>query len=107
MEVGLILRELGDSGPGPLARRAHEPEDLLQLIVVRGAGEEGPPGVHFCHDAAGRPDVDGGVVGAAAEQDVGSTVPQCHYFVAKGVDGDAEGAGEAEVCEFELSAGVD
>lgn len=107
MEVRLILRELRDAGPGPLARRAHESEDLLQLIVIRGAGEERSACVHLCHDAAGRPDVDRGVVGAGAEQDVWSAVPQCDNFITEGVYWDAEGASEAEICEFELSTCID
>ena len=107
VEPGLVLRELADAGPGALGGRAHEPEDLLQLVFVGRAGEERPPRVHFRHDAAGAPDVDAGVVGARAEQHVRRAVPEGHDFVAEGVDGDAEGAGEAEVGEFELPFGVD
>ena len=100
MEVGLVFRELADTRPGALRGRAHYAEDLLELVFIRGAGEEGAAGVHFCHDAAGGPDVDAGVVGAGAEEDVGGAVPEGDDFVGEGVDGDAEGAGEAEVGEF-------
>ena len=66
MEVGPVLREGGDAGPGPLRRRAHQPEDLLQLVLVRGAGEERPARVHLRHDAAGGPDVDACVISTTA-----------------------------------------
>ena len=106
-EVGLVLGKLRDARPGPLGRRAHQAEDLLQLVLVGGAGEERPPGVHLRHDAAGGPDVDAGVVGAAAEEHVRSAIPQRHDLVGEGVDWDAEGAGETEVGQFELAFVVD
>ena len=103
----LELREARDARPRPLRRRAHEPEDLEQLVFVRGSGEQRATGEHLRHDAAGAPDVDAGVVGAAAEEDVGRAVPQRHDFVAEGVNRDAEGAGKAEIGEFELALVVD
>ena len=103
MKVGFVFRKLGDAGPGALGWCAHYTEDFLKLVLVCGAGKEGPAGVHFCHYAACRPDVDTGVVGAGAEEDVGSAVPEGDNFIGEGVDGDAEGAGEAKVGEFELA----
>ena len=100
VEVGLIFGELRDAGPRSLGRGAHQPEDLLQLVVVGRAGEKGPARVHLGHDAARAPDVDAGVVRAAAEQDVRCAVPQRDHFVTERVDGDAEGAGEAEICQL-------
>lgn len=79
----------------------------MELVFVGGAGEEGATGVHLGHDAAGGPDVDGGGVGAGAEEDVGGAVPQGDDFVGEGVDGDAEGAGETKVGKFEVAGGVD
>ncbi len=107
VEVGLVFGKLADAGPGAFRRRAHDAEDLLELVLVRGAGEEGAARVHFGHDAAGGPDVDAGVVGARAEEDVRGAVPEGDDFVGEGVDGDAEGAGEAEVGEFELAFVID
>ena len=107
MEVGFVFRELGDAGPGALGWCAHYAEDFLELIFVCGAGEEGPSGVHFCHYAARRPDVDAGVVGAGAEEDVGCAVPEGDNFVGEGIDGNAEGAGKSKVGEFELAFVVD
>ena len=107
MEVGFIFRELGDTGPGALGWCAHYTENFLKLVFVCGAREEGPPSVHFCHYAPCRPDVDTGVVGAGAEEDVGGTVPEGDNFIGECVDGDAEGAGEAEVGELELAFVVD
>ena len=103
MKVGFVFRELGNAGPGALGWCAHYTEDFLKLVFVCGAGEEGPPSVHLCHYAACRPDVDTGVVGARAEEDVGGAVPEGDNFVRERVDGDAEGAGEAKVGEFELA----
>ena len=77
------------------------------MVLVCGAGEEGPAGVHFCHYAPCRPDVDASIVGAGAEEYVGGTVPEGYDFVGEGVDGDAKGAGETKVGEFELTFVVD
>ena len=107
MEVGFVFRELGDAGPGALGWCAHYSEDLLKLVFVCGAGEERPAGVHFCHYAPCRPDVDASVVGAGAEEHIGGAVPEGDNFVGEGVNGDAKGAGEAKVGEFELAFVVD
>lgn len=107
MEVRLILRELRYPRPGPFARCTHESEDLLELIIVRGAWKQWSTGVHLCHDTARRPDVDGCVVGATAEKDVRRAVPQCHDLVRERVYWDAEGASETEVCKFELTSSID
>ena len=107
MEVRFVFGELADAGPGTLAGGAHDAEDLLQLVFVGGAGEEGTTGVHFGHDAAGGPDVDGGVVGAGAEKDVGSSIPESYDFVGEGIDGDAKCSGQTKICQFELAFVVD
>ena len=107
LEVGLVLGELGDAGPGALGGGAHYTEDADDLVLVGCAGEQGPTRVHLGHDAAGGPDIDAGVVGAAAEKDVGGAIPEGDDLVGEGVDGDAEGAGEAKIAEFELTLGVD
>ena len=107
MEIGFVFRELGDAGPRALGWCAHYAEDFLKLVFVCGAGEEGPAGVHFCHYAACRPDVDAGVVGAGAEEHVGGAVPEGDNFIGERIDGDAEGPGEAKVGEFELAFVVD
>ena len=107
MEIGFVFWELGDAGPGALGWCAHYAEDFLELVFVCGAGEEGPAGVHFCHYATCRPDVDAGVVGAGAEEDVGGAVPEGDNFIGERIDRDAEGPGEAKVGEFELAFVVD
>ena len=73
------------------------------MVFVGGPGEKRAAGVHFGHDAAGGPDVDGGVVGAGTKENVGSAVPEGDNFVGEGVDGDAEGPGETKVGKFELT----
>lgn len=107
MEIGFVFGELADAGPGAFGGGAHDAEDLLELVFVGGSREEGAAGVHFGHDAAGGPDVDAGVVGAGAEEDVRGAVPEGDDLVGEGVDGDAKGAREAEVRELELAFVVD
>lgn len=107
LEVLLVLRVLGDPRPGALRRRAHDAEDPDELVFVRRAGEEGPPGVHLGHDAAGGPDVDAGVVRAAPEEDIRGAVPEGDDFVGEGVDGYAKGARKTEIRELELAFDVD
>lgn len=107
LEVRLVLRELADTRPRALRRRAHDAEDANQLVLIGGAGEQRTARVHLRHDAAGGPDVDAGVVGARAEEDVGRAVPQRHDLVGEGVDWDAKGARKTEITELELSLGVD
>ena len=107
MKVGFVFRKLRDAGPGALGWCAHYSEDFLKLVFVCGAGEEGPAGIHFCHYTPCRPDVDAGVVGAGAEEDVGGAVPEGNNLVGEGVDGDTEGAGEAKVGKFELAFVID
>lgn len=75
MEIRLVFGELADSGPGAFGGGTHYAKDLLELVFVCSAGEEGAAGVHFGHYAPGGPDVDAGVVGAGAEEDVGGAVP--------------------------------
>ena len=103
----LVLREGGDARPRALGRGAHEAEDLLELVFVCGTWKEWPAAVHFGHDAAGGPDVDAGVVGAGAKEDVRGAVPERHHFVAEGVDRDAESSRQAEIRELELPLVVD
>ena len=107
MEVGFVFGELADARPAALRRRPHDPEDLLELVFVRRAGEQGPSRVHFSHDAAGGPDVDAGVVGSRAEEDVGSAVPEGDDLVGEGVDRNAECSGQTEIRELELALVVD
>lgn len=106
-EVGLVLGELGYAGPRTLRRGAHEPEDLLKLVLVCGAGEKRASRVHLGHDAACRPDVDACAIGPASQQDIGGTIPQGDNFVGEGVDRDTESTGETKISQLELTAVVD
>lgn len=107
MEIRFVFGELAYSRPRAFRGRAHDSEDFLQLVFVCGAGEEWATRVHFGHDAAGGPDIDTGVIGAGAEEDVWGAVPERYHFVGEGVDGNSEGASETEVREFELAFVVD
>ncbi len=107
LEVLLVLRELGDAGPGPFGWSTHDAEDADELVFIGGTGEERAAGVHFCHDAASGPDVDAGVVGAGPKEDVRRAVPKSYDFVREGVNGDSKGSGETEIRKLELSFEVD
>lgn len=107
LESGLVLRELRDPRPGALSRGAHDAEDADDLVLIGGAREERTTGVHLCHDAAGRPDVDACVIGPASEKDIWRTVPECDDLVREGVDRDAECTGETEVAKLQQTFTVD
>ena len=97
MKCGFVLWKLRDARPGTFRGCSHETKDLLELVFVGRAGEEGAARVHLRHDAAGGPYVNGGVVGAGAEEDVGRSVPECDDFVGERVDGYAERSRKAKV----------
>ncbi len=101
LEVLLVIIILGNSWPGSLRGCAHDAKDANELVFIRSPREEGSSGVHLCHDAASRPDVDAGVVRAGAEENVWSSIPECYDFIGEGVNWDAECTSKTEVCEFE------
>ena len=107
MECRFIFRKLGDARPGAFRGGPHETKDLLELVFVGGAWEERTSRIHFCHDAAGGPHVDAGIISAAAEKDVRCTVPEGDDFVGEGVDRDAIGASKAEITQLQLTFVVD
>lgn len=107
MESWFVFGELGDTGPRAFGGSAHEAEDFLEFIFVGSSREKGAASVHFCHDAACRPNVDASVVSSTSQKDVWSAVPEGDDFVREGVDGDAKGTGETEIGEFELAFVVD
>lgn len=49
--------------------------DFEDRVDLTGPGEEWPEGVHFCHDAAHGPDVDGGAVVGGAQEHLWGPVP--------------------------------
>lgn len=107
LEVWLVLGELGDAGPCPLGRGAHDPEDARDLVLVGRAREQWPARVHLRHDAASGPDVYACVVCPASQQDVGSAIPQRDNLVGEGVDRDTKSSRQTEITKFQLSLAVD
>lgn len=99
--------EGGDAGPGLLLGGSHDSEYLQQLVLVRTSRKEGSSGVHFGHDATGRPEVDGCAVVGGTEQNVGSSVPERDNLVGESVDGDSERPCQSKVSELELSRSID
>ena len=103
----LEIRETRHPGPIRLGRRPQHAENLENLINLAIAREQRFPRRHLGENAADGPHVDAGAVLAATEQDFGAPVPERDDFVGVGAEGDAEGAGEAEVGEFEVAFFVD
>ena len=75
LEAMLILGKGGDSWPSTFGRSAHQPKDLLQLVLIRCAREERSACEHLSHDAARGPDVDTRIVLSAAQEYIGRSVP--------------------------------
>lgn len=107
MEIALIFRELGDTGPRALRGCTHESEDLLQLVLISGSRKEGTAGIHFCHYAACRPNVDAGAIGTGSKKHVWSAIPEGYDLIGECIHWNAKGASESEVGKFELSLVVD
>lgn len=107
VEVGLVFWELRDSRPRSFGWCAHETEDLLKLVFIGGTREERASCVHFCHDAASRPDIDARVIGSTTKEHIRGTIPQRYDFIGECIDGNTECAGKAEICQFQLAFGVD
>ena len=60
-------------------------------------------GDHLDEDGSHGPDVDGGCVGGASEENFGGAVPEGNDLVGEGANWRAEGAGEAKVGEFQAA----
>uniref|UniRef100_A0A1Y1KSA0 Uncharacterized protein n=1 Tax=Photinus pyralis TaxID=7054 RepID=A0A1Y1KSA0_PHOPY len=101
LEGRLIVWKLCDAGPSALSGRAHNAEYPDNLVLVGSAWEERAAGIHLSHDAPCGPYVDAGVIRPAAEQDVGSAIPQGDDFVGKGIDGDAECSCQTKISQFQ------
>ncbi|KAH3671021.1 hypothetical protein OGAPHI_000732 [Ogataea philodendri] len=86
---------------------AHYPEDLEQLVFVRRAGEKRLARVHFGHDAACGPHVDGRGVASRAEQHVRRTVPQSDHLVGERVDRNTIRSSKSKIPELELAFAAD
>ena len=106
-KTGLEIRETRHPGPLLLRRRPQHPENLEDLIDLAITREQRFLRRHLREDAPDGPHVHAGAVLAAAEEDLGRAVPQRDDFVGVGAQGDAEGAGEAEVGEFQVARAID
>ncbi len=92
----LVIRQPCHPRPSVLRRRAHHPEDLVQLVVNVPDPRKARVAVeHFYEDAAHAPDVQRGVVVGRPQQDVWWTIPKGYNFVGIGVRRDGFGAGQA------------
>ena len=102
-EGGIPVLELGASGPYVLGGGPELAEDLVELVDLGIAGEQGALGHHLDEDGADGPHVDGGGVGLRSEEDFGRAVPQGNDLVGEGSDGGAEGPGQTKVGQLEAS----
>lgn len=100
----LPVGELPHARPAVLVRRAHDLEDLEELVDLRVAREQRAVVDHLDEDAADGPDVDGRRVRLGAEQDLGRAVPERDDLVRVRAHGDAKRAREPKVGELELVA---
>jgi len=73
-----------------------ELEDLEDLVDLAVPAEQRLLLDHLREDAADGPDVDAETVLLLAEEDLGGAVPEGLDLVREGLDGEGEGAGEAE-----------
>jgi len=97
------LARLADVSGYTIQEVSNSPEDLEDLINLRITGEEGLPRAHFSENAPHRPHVNAGRILTTAEQDLRGAVPEGDDLVGVGAKGDAEGAGETEIGELEVS----
>jgi len=91
------------AGPRLLGSRAHDLENLVDLIDLAIPREEWPLGHHLGHNGPHGPQVHGQRVSLGAQQDLRGAVPEGHHLVCEGTDGGHEGASQAEIRQFELS----
>ena len=118
LQIG-ILGHRAEQRPVFPVRQAEHLADLAHLVTLEGhrllsvllgflAFKDGPQRQELGEDAADGPEVDGGRVVSASEQQFGGTVPDCHDdFIAgeEGVQGLEEEAREAEVADLDAAAG--
>ena len=101
--LGLPLGELvpvtkaGDAGPDILRGRAEQLEDVQELLQLGVAGEQRLLPRQLGEDAPDAPDVDGGGVVGASEENLGGAVPQRHNLVRVRLHRHGEGATETEI----------
>ena len=106
-EGGLEVRQLQRCGPVALIRGALDLEDFEYLVDFRVAREKRLSLSHLSKDAADRPNVDRSGILLLAEEDLGSSVPKGHNLVSVGLDRQAEGARQTEICEFDVAVLID
>mmetsp|Transcript_55742 Transcript_55742/g.155373 ORF Transcript_55742/g.155373 Transcript_55742/m.155373 type:complete len:300 (+) Transcript_55742:189-1088(+) len=106
-EFRFPVGQLCDGRPSHVVRRSEDLEYFLQLVAVGASREQRPAVHHFSEDATDAPNVDRSRILARAHQDVWRAVPQRNHLMRVATDRDSEGAGEAEVGEFQGALPVD
>jgi len=91
------VTETGNSRPHLLRRSPEELEYMEQLLPLTVTGEERCLPHQFRHNATNTPHVDRTSVVGSSEENLGSTVPECHDLVRVRLDGDRELPAKAEI----------
>lgn len=100
-EVG----QLESVGPVVLVGSAQHFENFENLVDFGVPHEEGSSLHHLSENAAGGPQVNAKTVCLLAEQNFGTTVPQCDDFVSVSLNRQAERSRQTEVCQLDVEAG--
>ena len=98
LQLRLVKRKLFEPWPFLLGRCSSADEDLLKLLLLVLAHEEGHAGHDLSKNAPNGPHVNTSRVVLASQQNVRRTVPKRHNLVSEVLDGDSESTREAEVC---------
>lgn len=102
---GAGVGQAAKGGPGLVGGEAAQLKDFGYLVDLVGALQEGLAGNELAKDAADGPHVDGGGVGARAEEELRAAVPQGDDELGEfGRWKLADVAGHAKVCDFEEAA---
>lgn len=101
---GAGVGEAAEARPGVFGGDAAELKDFGYLVDLVGPLQEWFAGDELAHDAADGPHVDGGIVGARSEEELGGAVPECDDELGEFGAGVADVAGHAEVCDLEEAA---
>lgn len=102
-ESFLEVTQLQGILPVVLVRRPKDLEDPEDLVNFRIAVEQRLFLSKFSKDTTDAPGVNWDGVSFLAEQDLWGSVPQGHYFMGQGLDGNAEGSRQSKVGELDLS----
>ena len=83
-----------------LIRNAKHGEDLLQLVCLVLAHQEGNLVYHLSHDAANAPNIDARIVLSVSKENIWGSVPQSHHFIRVVLYRKTCGSCKSKICEL-------